>query len=48
MSNTTRLIMIWGGAILFYLAVVHANGTKTVLSGLQNFVGGTTRTLQGR
>lgn len=48
MSNTTRIIMIWGAAILIYLVITHASGTRGVLSGLQQFVGGTTKTLQGR
>lgn len=46
MSRT--IILIWGGAIIIYLLIMHASGTKTVLSGLQSFVGGTTQTLQGR
>jgi len=48
MSNTTRIIVIWGGAILLYITLTRASGTKTVLGALQNFIGGTTKTLQGR
>lgn len=43
-----QLIFIWGGAILLYLLVVHASGSSTVIKSLQDFVGGTTKTLQGR
>ena len=48
MSNTTRIIVIWGAAILLYVAVTKSSGTKTVLGGLTNLVTGTTKTLQGR
>ena len=48
MSNTTRIIMIWGAAILIYLMVTRASGTATVLTSFGNFVNGTTKTLQGR
>lgn len=48
MSNTTRLIMFWGVAILLYIAVTKSAGTKTVLGGLTNLVTGSTKTLQGR
>jgi len=48
MSNTTRIIVIWGAAILLYIAVTRASGTKTVLNGLGDLVKGTTKTLQGR
>jgi hypothetical protein len=48
MSNTRTIILIWGAAILFYLATVRASGTKTVIGALQNFVSGTTKTLQAR
>lgn len=48
MSNTTRIIMIWGGAIFLYLILAHAGPTKQVLAGLDNFVSGTTKTLQAR
>lgn len=48
MSNARTVILIWGAAILFYLATVRASGTRTVVRSLQDFVGGTTRTLQGR
>jgi hypothetical protein len=43
-----QLIMIWGGAILLYLVVVHSGGSSAVLNSLQQFVSGTTKTLQGR
>lgn len=42
------IILIWGGAILLYLLLIYRQGTATLLSNLQNFVGGTTKTLQGR
>ncbi len=48
MSNTTRIIMIWGVAIVIYLGVSNSKGASTVLGSLQNFVTGTTKTLQGR
>ena len=43
-----QIIMIWGGAILLYLVVVHSSGSSSVLTSLQQFVSGTTKTLQGR
>ena len=43
-----QLIMIWGGAILLYLLLNYANGTKSGLNSLQQFVTGTTKTLQAR
>lgn len=43
-----QLIMIWGAAILLYLLVVHASGSSSVIKSMQNFVSGTTKTLQGR
>lgn len=42
------IILIWGGAILLYLAITNSTGTSGVLNSLTNFVGGTTKTLQGR
>jgi hypothetical protein len=42
------VILIWGGAIFAYLFLVNRQGTSSLLSGLQNFVGGTTKILQGR
>jgi len=48
MSNARTIIIIWGAAILFYLATVRAGGTRTVVRSLQDFVTGSTRTLQGR
>lgn len=42
------IILIWGGAILLYLLVTNSKGSSSVISSLQSFVGGTTRTLQGR
>lgn len=42
------IIFIWGGAILLYLLVINSSGTSSLLTGLQSFVGGTTKTLQGR
>lgn len=42
------IIFIWGGAILLYLLVVNSGGASTVINSLQSFVGGTTKTLQGR
>lgn len=43
-----QVIMIWGAAILIYLAVTNASGTSTVLDAFGKFVRGTTYTLQGR
>lgn len=42
------IILIWGGAIFAYLFLINRQGTATLLSSLQSFVGGTTKTLQGR
>jgi len=42
------IILIWGGAILLYILVINSKGSSSVISSLQNFVGGTTKTLQGR
>ena len=42
------IIMIWGGAIILYLLVTNSTGSSSVLTSLQSFVGGTTKTLQGR
>jgi hypothetical protein len=42
------IIFIWGGAILLYLLVTNSSGSSSVLTSLTNFVGGTTKTLQGR
>lgn len=43
-----QLIMIWGGAILLYLLLFYRQGTASGLKALQNFVSGTTKTLQAR
>lgn len=43
-----QIIMIWGAAILVYLLIMHQSGTSGVLKSLQQFVSGTTSTLQGR
>ncbi len=48
MSNLTRIITIWGAAILIYLFVTNSRGTTNVLTGLQGFAVGTTKALQGR
>lgn len=48
MSNVTRIILIWGAAILAYLFITNARGTTSVLTGLQGFAVGTTKALQGR
>lgn len=48
MSNTTRLIMIWGTAIVIYLLISNSQGSKRVIGSLGDFVSGTTKTLQGR
>ena len=42
------IIFIWGGAILLYLLVNNYQGSSSVIKSLQDFVGGTTKTLQGR
>lgn len=42
------IIFIWGGAILLYLLVTNSKGSSSVINSLQNFVGGTTKVLQGR
>lgn len=43
-----QLIFIWGGAILLYILVVNSKGSSSVITSLQQFVSGTTKTLQGR
>ena len=43
-----QMLLIWGGLIFFYLAVINRQGTASFISSLQNFVGGTTKVLQGR
>jgi len=43
-----QMLLIWGGLIFFYLAVVNRAGTASFLGSLQSFVGGTTKILQGR
>ena len=48
MSNTKTIIVIWGAAILIYLAVVHSSGSVSVLNSLGNLVSSNTKTLQGR
>jgi hypothetical protein len=47
-SNTTRLIVIWGGLIAIYLLVSHSKGATSVIGSFSNFATGTTKTLQGR
>lgn len=42
------IILIWGGAIFIYLLAVHSSGSSAVINSLSNFVGGTTKVLQGR
>lgn len=42
------IILIWGGAIFIYLLATNSSGSSSVINSLQNFVGGTTKTLQGR
>jgi len=42
------IILIWGAAILVYLLATNSSGSSSVISSLQNFVGGTTKVLQGR
>jgi hypothetical protein len=48
MSNLTRIIMIWGTAILVYLLVTNASGTSSVLNAFSGFTNTFTTTLQGR
>lgn len=48
MGNTTRIIMIWGAAIVIYLLISNSKGSSKVLGGFQDFISGTTKTLQGR
>ena len=43
-----QLIFIWGGAILLYLLVSNSSGSSSVLKSMQQFVSGTTKTLQAR
>lgn len=40
--------MIWGAAILVYIAVTNYSGTSSVLSSITNLTTGVTKTLQGR
>jgi hypothetical protein len=47
-SNTARIIMIWGGLIALYLFLSHSKGTSAMVGSFQQFVSGTTKTLQGR
>ena len=47
-GNVSTLIVIWGAAILIFIAVSKASGTVSVLNSFSNFVQGTTKTLQGR
>jgi hypothetical protein len=42
------IILIWGGAIFIYLLVSKSSGSSAVINSLGTFVGGTTKTLQGR
>ncbi len=48
MSNSRTIIVIWGAAILIYLALARYNGTVAVLGSLSNLVNSSTKTLQGR
>lgn len=48
MGNTTRIIMIWGVAIVLYLLISNSRGSSRVLGSFGDFVTGTTKTLQGR
>ena len=48
MSNARTIIVIWGAAILFYLAVANANGTKSGLGALSSLINSGTKTLQAR
>jgi hypothetical protein len=47
-GNTTRIIMIWGAAIVIYLLISNSRGSGRVIGSFQDFVTGTTKTLQGR
>lgn len=47
-SNLRLIIMIWGGAILFYLFVANREGTRVGLGALSNLINSGTKTLQGR
>jgi len=42
------IILIWGGAILLYLAATKSSGTAAVVNSLSSFVTGSTKALQGR
>ena len=42
------IILIWGAAIIIYLLATNSKGSSSVIGSLQSFVGGTTKTLQGR
>ena len=42
------ILIIWGGLILVYLLATNSKGSSSVISSFQNFVGGTTKSLQGR
>ena len=48
MSNTRTIIVIWGAAILIYLALSRSSGTVSVLNSLSNLANSSTKTLQGR
>ena len=48
MDNLRTVILIWGTAIVLYLFLANANGTKTLLGSLTSFTTGTTTVLQGR
>jgi hypothetical protein len=48
MSNTRTIILIWGGAIILYLAISRASGTSSVVSSLSGMVTNVTKTLQAR
>lgn len=47
-GNLRLIIVVWGAAILIYLALSRANGTKTVLDSLSNLINSGTKTLQAR
>lgn len=48
MSNTRTIILIWGAAILGYLALSRSGGTVSILNSLSNFGNSFTKTLQAR
>lgn len=48
MTTLNKLIVIWGAAIIIYIAVANRAGTSAGLSGITNLVTSSTRALQGR